>query len=330
MAKKPNLLAKGTVHDTIMPGFIVFLLLLGSPIVRSFATSPSALLSRFGRLRLAHEMLHNDGDDEVETSASRTRKRKFFPDPFAYREELIVTIESLTHLGVGVARVPLPAVNNTELSWVVFVPLSLPGEKVRIAVFRNFATYSEADLVEVIAPSKDRVTPQCPYFAQCGGCQYQHMELSVQRAWKQAQVRDLLRRIGKLDVVVNTVVGTDESYAYRTKITPHYEPPRSDREITIGFQRRGTRQIVDVEMCAIASDAINAKYSEARAAMARVIPQPKQRGATLLFRECEEGVETDPRKVITHRYDRPHTPISPKTPVSPVSVFPIIYDIIAP
>jgi len=83
--------------------------------------------------------------------------RKFRSFPFPYHSEMVVEIESLTSLGQGVARVPLPAADaeshDGENRWVVFVPSVLPGETVRVRVFRNDKTFSDADLVEVITPS---------------------------------------------------------------------------------------------------------------------------------------------------------------------------------
>jgi 23S rRNA (uracil1939-C5)-methyltransferase/tRNA (uracil-5-)-methyltransferase len=93
--------------------------------------------------------------------------KKFRPLPFAYHEEIEVTIESLTNLGSGVARVD---------GWVVFVPFTLPGEKVRARVYRNDKNCSHSDLVEVLVASPDRVEPLCPLFGTCGGCQYQHLD----------------------------------------------------------------------------------------------------------------------------------------------------------
>ena len=55
------------------------------------------------------------------------------------------------------------------------VPLVLPGEVVKVAIHRNHKNYSEADLLQVISSSPDRVIPKCDYFEICGGCQYQHM-----------------------------------------------------------------------------------------------------------------------------------------------------------
>jgi tRNA/tmRNA/rRNA uracil-C5-methylase (TrmA/RlmC/RlmD family) len=83
--------------------------------------------------------------------------KKFRPDPFPYHHELTLRIDSLTNLGMGVARVD---------GWVVFVPHCLPGETVRARIYRNDKNFSQADLVEVIEPSPDRVQPTCPLSAR--------------------------------------------------------------------------------------------------------------------------------------------------------------------
>jgi 23S rRNA (uracil1939-C5)-methyltransferase/tRNA (uracil-5-)-methyltransferase len=128
------------------------------------------------------------------------------------------------------------------------------------------------------------------------------VDISAQRAWKQAQVVDLLKRIGGVESVdVNPVVGTADAYGYRSKITPHYNPPYGkNKELKVGFQQRGTRIVIDIDRCLIATPRINEKYKETRATLATAV-MPKGKGATLLFRDCEEGVETDPRKVVSQR-----------------------------
>lgn len=144
-------------------------------------------------------------------------------------------IEDITNLGFGVGRVALP--NGSK--WVVFVPFVLPGEVVTAKVLNNFATYSEAELVEVLEPSKDRVVPQCKYFSICGGCQYQHMSIESQRMWKRQQVATAITRIGGMgNVDVNEVVGTDNIYGYRTKLTPHHLSFNGEHPPAIGFRSR--------------------------------------------------------------------------------------------
>ncbi len=67
-------------------------------------------------------------------------KKKFNDHPFSYHHELELEVSTLTNLGVGLGRVPLG-----ESNWVVMVPFTLPGERVRVRVYRNHKNYSEAD-----------------------------------------------------------------------------------------------------------------------------------------------------------------------------------------
>jgi len=255
--------------------------------------------------------------------------------PFTYHEEVTLTIQDVNNMGVGVGRVDISdkikpgniesnsssnsciaadvddatAIDAsaegtpvTSSEWVVLVPKVLPGEKVVAKVYRNYKNYSEAELVSVVQASPDRVEPKCKYFETCGGCQYQMAPIALQRTWKRSQVAAALLRIGKINVDVSDCLGTDEHYGYRTKLTPHYNAPWTLADLKIGFQKRGTHIIMDVEECIIASDAINAKYAQVRSKInteiaAHGVPS---KGATLLFRQGDDGfIETVPKNNIT-------------------------------
>lgn len=229
-------------------------------------------------------------------------KKKFNDHPFAYHAELELEISTLTNLGVGLARVPIEnresKVENSS-GWVVMVPSTLPGEKVRARVFRNHKNYSEADLVTVLTPSPHRIDPKCPLFGPCGGCQYQHLTYAEQLKWKRQQVGELLKYMAGVEFPVNPVIGSPKEFGYRSKITPHFNPPRHDGSMPIGFLRQGTRfDILDVTHCPIATDAINDRLTSARA---RVLNQRETytRGATLLLREASGVVTTDYDAIIT-------------------------------
>lgn len=210
---------------------------------------------------------------------------KFNPHPFAYHEELELRIESLTNLGVGVARVD---------GWVVFVPFSLPGEKVRARVFRNHKNYSDTDLVEVLEPSPHRVEPACPLFATCGGCQYQHLAYDEQLKWKQRQVEELLQRMARIEHAVESVVPSPVQFGYRSKITPHFHRPKEGGVGPIGFLRAGTRNaLVDVPECPIAMPALNERLASIREEV-RQNSDTYRRGATLLLRAANDEVLTSP------------------------------------
>lgn len=240
------------------------------------------------------------------------KPRKFNDHPFPYHTELELDITTLTNLGVGLGRVTAGAAEN----WVVMVPFALPGERVRARIFRNHRNYSEADLQEVLTPSPDRVAAPCPLFGRCGGCQYQNLNYEAQLAWKRRQVEELLRHLARLDAPVAPVIGSPRAYGYRSKITPHFQPPRRTTEaagpeqartMPIGFLRQGTRfDLIDVPQCVIATDAINARLTEVRATVrARAAAGEYARGATLLLREASGEVTTDYDAVITETVPAP-------------------------
>jgi tRNA/tmRNA/rRNA uracil-C5-methylase (TrmA/RlmC/RlmD family) len=216
--------------------------------------------------------------------------KKFRPHPFAYHQEIEVVIESLTNLGSGVARVD---------GWVVFVPFTLPGEKVRARVYRNDKNCSHSDLVEVLVPSPDRITPLCPLFGECGGCQYQHFTYARQLEWKTRQVAELLRHMAGLDCPVAPAIASPQIWNYRSKITPHFKEPRGRDLGPIGFLGNGQRsKIIDVPECPIAMDSINSALPAIRQ-RARDAAATFKRGSTLLLRATPAGVETNPKAVVT-------------------------------
>ncbi len=248
------------------------------------------------------------------------RKTKFNDQPFGYHQEIELEIGTLTNLGSGLGRVTLPGQPAGEAGggWVVMVPFTLPGERVRARVFRNHKNFSEADLVEVLTPSPERVTARCPLFGRCGGCQYQHLAYAGQLAWKRRQVAELLEHLAGITFPVAPVIPSPREFNYRSKITPHFNPPspRGRRAappaalatggaaappVPIGFLRQGTRfDIVDVPQCPIATEAINARLGAVRA---RVHAQQETytRASTLLLRDAGGSVTTDYDAVVTER-----------------------------
>ena len=252
------------------------------------------------------------------------RNKKFNDQPFPYHHELAMEISTLTNLGVGLGRVPLPPVEGalprpssaerSDGGWVVMVPFTLPGERVKVRVYRNHKNYSEADLLEVLTPSPHRVAPRCPLFGRCGGCQYQHLTYAEQLKWKRQQVEELLKYMAGVEFAVSPVIASPMEFGYRSKITPHFQagrdgppgrPPEdgapSGRALPIGFLKQGSRfEIVDVPQCPIATPEINAKLPEVRAkTRGRMAAGEYKRDATLLLRHAREGVVTDYDAIIT-------------------------------
>ncbi len=223
---------------------------------------------------------------------ARPRPRKFNAEPYDWQEVVELTIESLSNLGAGIAK---------PEGWVVFVPFTLPGEKVRAKVWRNDANCSHADLVEILEPSPDRVEPSCPHFTTCGGCQYQHLAYEKQLEWKTRQVRELLTHMAGIDAPVNPAHPSPREWGYRSKITPHFQRPRPGENFPIGFLEFNRRsRLVDIEHCPIAMDEINAALGPVRAEV-RARASTFKKGATLLLRATDGRVETDHRAPVSEK-----------------------------
>jgi 23S rRNA (uracil1939-C5)-methyltransferase len=159
-------------------------------------------------------------------------------------------IEDVAFGGKGVAR---------EHGKAVFVPYTIEGELVSAEIVREKKQFAEAELVEVKQSSPNRVAPQCPYFGRCGGCAYQHIDYQHQLAIKWRQVRDALQRIGKLkDAPTRPIIPSPMQYAYRNRITVHA------RDGVIGFFRRDSNRLVDIERCPISRDEVNCALAELR------------------------------------------------------------------
>jgi 23S rRNA (uracil1939-C5)-methyltransferase len=159
-------------------------------------------------------------------------------------------IEDMAFGGKGVAR---------ERGKAVFIPYTIEGELVSAEVVREKKQFAEADLVEVKESSPDRVGPQCPYFGRCGGCAYQHISYEQQLAIKWRQVRNALQRIGKLkDVPMRPIVPSPKHYAYRNRITVHAQ------DNVIGFFRRDSHHLIDIEHCPISRDEVNRALTQLR------------------------------------------------------------------
>jgi tRNA/tmRNA/rRNA uracil-C5-methylase (TrmA/RlmC/RlmD family) len=134
---------------------------------------------------------------------------------------------------------------------VVFVRHALPGERVVAQVTSRTASFIRADATEIVRASPDRVTPRCPYAGpgRCGGCDFQHIELSAQRLLKAFRIAEQLQRVGGIerDVLVEPVRGGGDGLGWRTRIRLAVGPSGQ-----LGFRRHRSHELEFVDHCPIA------------------------------------------------------------------------------
>ncbi len=135
----------------------------------------------------------------------------------------------------------------------VFVFGGIPGETVEAEVVHEHRGYLAARVVEVVTASPHRVTPPCPYFGPCTGCQWQHIEYDRQLQMKRSLVEDALERVGGLSgVPVEETLPSPEPLGYRNHA--RFTVGANGR---LGFVNRETRRLVDVDECLLMDPWIN-------------------------------------------------------------------------
>ncbi len=155
---------------------------------------------------------------------------------------------------------------------VVFIEEAVPGDIVDLRLTRNKKDWAEGRPLVYHSYSADRVTPFCRHFGACGGCQWQMLPYEKQLQYKQQQVIETLRRIGKLPLPeFEPIAGADPVTRYRNKLEYtfsnkryllreelHNESIRAEMNVA-GFHARGLfDKVVDIEECHLQLEPTNA------------------------------------------------------------------------
>lgn len=163
-------------------------------------------------------------------------------------QEYEITIEDIGNDGEGIGRID---------GMAVFVKDAMPGDVARIKIIKDKKKYAYGRLMEIIAPSKDRVNPVCPHARACGGCSIMHVSYEKQLAWKQDKVANCMKRIGGIDnpeAIMEPIVGMSDvndgfpAIRYRNKAQ---FPVGRDKNgnVVIGFYAGRTHSIIDTDVC---------------------------------------------------------------------------------
>jgi 23S rRNA (uracil1939-C5)-methyltransferase len=154
---------------------------------------------------------------------------------------------------------------------VIFIENAVPGDIVDIRLSKNKKDWAEGFVTAFRQYSADRVEPFCAHFGVCGGCRWQMLPYARQLQYKQQQVEDNLRRIGKIELpAILPILGAPESVRYRNKMEYTFsnkrfllpeelnDPTVSSRTRVAGFHARGLfDKVVDIDICHLQEEPTN-------------------------------------------------------------------------
>ena len=233
-----------------------------------------------------------------------------------------VRIHAISSTGDGIGTLATPTPNAPPE--VFLVPFSVTGDVVLATttihnpstqLHPHAHTITRFDSVVTPSPQRDDSRVKCQYFNSCGGCQFQQLSYADQLAHKRDVLVRAFANFSKLAPEqipeIGETVASPLEYGYRTKLTPHFQPPSGYRDyrrgvldakgkfrgdgkdrITVGFQKcpdigfmyRGEKRVIDIEDCPIGTDAVRAGMKRERGRMHETFDK-YENGATILLRE---------------------------------------------
>ncbi|MED5263301.1 MAG: class I SAM-dependent RNA methyltransferase [Myxococcota bacterium] len=195
-----------------------------------------------------------------------------------------VDIESLAAGGDGLGHL--------EDGRVVFVPFTVPGDRVRLRVVSERSRFVRAEVESIVTAGEGRTDPVCAVFGECGGCTWQHVRYDQQLEAKTRILRDAIERIAKLAVPGEIVSWPSPSpYGYRVRTRVASARGR------VGYRRARSRELCATSSCPVLfpdledalerlSESLGPEHAECDFEMVtdgsggtRVVPVPGERSA---------------------------------------------------
>lgn len=150
-----------------------------------------------------------------------------------------LTVTGFTADGYGVGRID---------GMVIFLPFSAIGDRLKVRILKVKKNLAYAKIEEIITPSPDRITPDCPLFTKCGGCSLRHISYEAELKIKENTVRDAFTNIGKIDAPMLPIIPNENITGYRNKLQMPMGISK-DGDIVAGFYAFHTHRIVPCDNC---------------------------------------------------------------------------------
>ncbi|MBQ6671039.1 MAG: 23S rRNA (uracil(1939)-C(5))-methyltransferase RlmD [Firmicutes bacterium] len=242
---------------------------------------------------------------------------------------MTVTVTDISSEGSGIGR--------TEEGRVVFIPGAVPGDTAEISItdpaegVRSGAL--NAKLVRVAEPSPDRVDPPCTHFKECGGCPLMCLSYEAQLKIKREHVKAALERIGGFseghDYVLRDILHTAETGQDGRLSLPLRYRNKAEfavRGNRIGYLKRGTHELLEVDDCLIQNAAVKTVLEEKKKALKptqkyfrRLVVRSNGKGDIMMITENSDGSATSDRRILHDEINTAFGTI--KTEISPLSFY---------
>ena len=214
------------------------------------------------------------------------------------REPETATIDSAAHDGRGIA-----AVEGKK----VFVAGALPGETVKFIRRKSKRNFDEAELLQIIEASDDRIDAKCEVFGRCGGCSLQHVSEEYQRSIKERTLRDNLQRIAKVEPESWLAPMIGPIWGYRRRARLAVKDVSAKGRVLVGFREKHAPYITDMHRCEVLANPVDGMLGELSELVAKLsirarLPQIEiavaENAIAMVFRVLDEPNDADKQHLI--------------------------------
>lgn len=155
-------------------------------------------------------------------------------------------------------------ISKTADGYVIFIPGTYPGDIVKAKISKRKKSFAEAQVLEIITPSENRIKPECRHFGVCGGCKMQDLNYNAQADFKTDTVMNAFKRIGEFNNInVLPLQKPPDIYYYRNKMEFSFtndkwvakeDLKKKKEEFALGLHVPGFHsKILDIEECRLQS-----------------------------------------------------------------------------
>lgn len=165
-----------------------------------------------------------------------------FQNKFKASEELEVTAQKLVYEGSAIAKVD---------GFPIFIDEACPEDRLKIKITKSNKKFAQAEIVEILEPSKHRVKPFCPMHSVCGGCGWQFVDYDFQLEQKRNIVEETVKKITGEEIEVKPVLPSPKIREYRSKVQYPVSQTKVSKRILAGYYKKNSHELVNIKFCPI-------------------------------------------------------------------------------